>query len=295
MARLNRWRRAHGWLNDPQLWVEAFVFFNLAGLAPDIYLAHSTNQFRHATEYLPLYFSISAPIVLLIGFIARQRWGYRAAWRDLGHLVGWAAVLIGLSGVILHLDSHFFYERTIRSLTYAAPFAAPLAYTGLGLLLIVNRMVAADSPEWSYWILLLALGGFAGNLVFSLTDHATNGFFRAVEWLPVISSAFAVSFLLTPFVVRVGRRFLGLCVLVLMMQALIGVLGFFLHAQADMAEPVSSLFQNFINGAPPLAPLLFPNLAVLGLIALSTLRKHLPQAEAQGALINRDPQPDQRL
>jgi hypothetical protein len=35
-------------------------------------------------------------------------------WRDIGHLIGWLAVIVGLAGVILHLDSQFFYERTIR-------------------------------------------------------------------------------------------------------------------------------------------------------------------------------------
>ena len=50
-----------------------------------------------------------------------------------------------------------------------SPFAAPLAYTGLGLLLIANRLVDPQSPEWAYWILLLALSGFIGNFVFSLT------------------------------------------------------------------------------------------------------------------------------
>ena len=35
--------------------------------------------------------------------------------------------------MLLHLDSQFFEARTIRSLTYAAPFAAPLAYTELNV------------------------------------------------------------------------------------------------------------------------------------------------------------------
>ena len=51
-------------------------------------------------------------------------------------------------------------------------------------------------------MLLLALGGFVGNFVFSLTDHAQNGFFNPLEWIPVVSSALAVGFLLVPFVVR---------------------------------------------------------------------------------------------
>ena len=263
--------------DDPRLWVEAFVLFNFLCLTLDIYLAHSTNEFRRRTEYIPLYFSAAAPVVLLAGLVARERFGYKAVWRDLGHLVGWLAVLIGLVGVVLHLDSRFFYDRTLKSLTYAAPFAAPLAYTGLGLLLILDRMVKAETAEWAYWVLLLALGGFAGNFVFSLTDHATNGFFRPVEWLPVASSAFAVSFLLVPFLVRVGRRFLALCALVLVLQGLVGVLGFLLHVAADFEGPSSSAFSNIVHGAPPLAPLLFPNLVLLGLIALWALNKRLPQ------------------
>src|SRR5262249_57853909 len=107
------------------------------------------------------------------------------------------------AGVILHLDSRFFYERTIRSLTYAAPFAAPLAYTGLGLLLIANRLVDPDAREWSEWILLLALGGFVGNFVFSLTDHAQNAFFHPAEWIPVVARACANGRPSVPFLLDV--------------------------------------------------------------------------------------------
>jgi len=266
------------WLSDAQLWIEAFVLVNLAFLALDIYLAHSTNQFRRRTEYLPLYFSLLAPLVLLVGLVARERFSYPAVWRDLGYLVGWLAILIGLTGVILHLDSRFFYDNTLKSLTYAAPFAAPLAYTGVGLLLIMNRMVNAETPDWAYWVLLLALGGFVGNFVFSLTDHATNGFFRPIEWLPVASSAFAVSFLLVPFLVRVGERFLLLCGAILSFQAVVGVIGFFLHVIADFGGPSSGLFENIVHGAPPFAPLLFPNLVLLSFIALWELRRHVGNA-----------------
>lgn len=169
------------WRADHQRWVELFVLCNFGGLIVDIFLAHSQNHFRRAWEYIPLYFSIAATLTLAVVVPLRDR--MPGVWRDLGHLVGWLAVIVGLAGVILHLDSRFFYERTIRSLTYAAPFAAPLAYTGLGLLLIANRLVDAGSLEWPFWILLLALGGFAGNFVFSLSDHAQNGFFNPLEWL----------------------------------------------------------------------------------------------------------------
>jgi hypothetical protein len=263
------------WTSDPGLWIEAFVLVNLAFLALDIYLAHSMNEFRRRTEYIPFYFSLIAPVVLLAGFISRERFGNLTVWRDLGYLVGSLAILIGVTGVVLHLDSRFFYDNTLKSLTYAAPFAAPLAYTGLGLLLVANRMVRVDSADWAYWILLMALGGFVGNFVFSLTDHATNGFFRPIEWLPVASSAFAVSFLLVPFLVKVGRPYLILCAAILIVQAIVGVLGFILHIAADLEGPSTKVFENIVHGAPPFAPLLFPNLVLLSLIALWVLRQHV--------------------
>jgi hypothetical protein len=264
------------WSLDHQLWLEAFVLVNLAFLSLDIYLAHSVNEFRHPAEYVPLYFSLAATVVLGVALVAREWLGQPAVWRDLGYLVGWCAIGIGLAGVVLHLDSHFFHERTLRSLVYAAPFAAPLAYTGLGLLLVMNRMVPAESEEWPRWVLLLALGGFVGNFIFSLTDHAQNGFYHATEWVPVVSSAFAVGFLLAPFCTPVTVRYLWLCAAVQAVQALVGVVGFYLHTSANLRGPAPDRWENFIHGAPALAPMLFPNLVLLSFIGLWVLRLHVP-------------------
>ena len=262
------------WRVDYQLWIEGFVAANFAGLVLDIYLAHSQNAFRRSSEYIPLFFAAAAAAALLAGALLRRR--ATAIWTHTGYAIGWLAVLIGLAGVVLHLDSQFFHARTLRSLTYAAPFAAPLAYTGLGLLLIVNRMVGPEGIEWAQWVLLLALGGFAGNFVFSLTDHAMNGFFNPVEWVPVVSSAFAVGFLLVPFLVTVTSRFLMLCAAVLSVQALVGLAGFAFHLRAVFRQPAPTLFEQLLTGAPPLAPLLFPNLVILGLIGLWVLSRRLP-------------------
>ena len=259
---------AVNWRTDYVLWIELFILVNLAFLSGDIYLAHSGNDFRYREEWIPFYFSLSGPIVLAIALAAREKRRKPQLWALLGYIVGGASILVRCAGVIYHLNSQFFYERTIRSLTYAAPFVAPLSYTGLGLLLLLNRMVPVEKVEWTLWLLLLVLAGFFGNFVLSLTDHAENGFFRLTEWIPVASSAFAVSFLVLPFFRRVNVPYLKVCAAVLIAEAGIGVLGFILHASADMYGPSKNLFQNVVSGAPPLAPLLFPNLAVPGLIAL---------------------------
>ncbi|HEY7211200.1 MAG TPA: hypothetical protein VH477_13065 [Bryobacteraceae bacterium] len=266
---------AANWRRDHVLWVEAFVLVNLAFLSIDIFLAHSENAFHHREEWIPFYFSLFAAVLLAVGLVARELYDRPRWWVLLGHLIGALAVLIGLAGVVYHLDSRFFYEKTILSLTYAAPFVAPLAYTGLGLLLIMNRMVPAESIEWAQWLLLLTLAGFFGNFVLSLTDHAVNGFFHETEWIPVASSALAVSFLLLPFFRPVTRGYLWICALVLLIQAAVGVLGFILHGIADLHGPSKSLFENVISGAPPMAPLLFPNLVILGFIALWAYARQL--------------------
>ena len=258
------------WWDDPQLWIETFAILNIGFLTFDIYMAHSVNAFRNRYEYIPLLFSATAPVVLLVALWFRKR--RPAVWKILGHVVGASAVLVGLTGVILHLDSHFFYERTLRSLTYSAPFAAPLAYTGLGFLLIMNRMVDAESVEWAQWVLLFTLGGFMGNFGFSLMDHAANGFFFPMEWTPVVASALAVGFLTVPLLMRVSRQFIDLCAAVLLLEAAIGLWGFILHAEGNLRGPSIHAFDNFVYGAPPMAPLLFPNLMLLGIIGLWQLR-----------------------
>jgi hypothetical protein len=267
------------WYREPSVWLELFVIVNLAFLSLDIYLAHSINRFHHQAEYIPLWFSAVSPPVLLVVFVLGERWGWTAAWRDVGHLVGWCAIVIGLAGVILHLDSRFFYERTLKSLVYAAPFAAPLAYTGLGLLLVMNRVVERQSEEWARWVLLMGLGGVVGNFVFSLTDHAQNGFFHWTEWIPVVSSALAVGFLTTVYLTPVTRRFLSLCGLVLVLQVAVGMSGFALHNQANLHGSSPRVIDNFVFGAPALAPLLLPNLSLLCGIGLWVLRTHLPISE----------------
>jgi hypothetical protein len=267
------------WYREPSLWLEAFVIVNLGFLSLDIYLAHSVNRFAHDAEYIPLWFSLAAPPLLLVGLLLGECWGWKAVWRDVGYLVGWCAIAIGLVGVILHLDSRFFHERTIKSLVYAAPFAAPLAYTGLGLLLVMNRMVDRQSEAWPRWVLLMGLGGIVGNFIFSLTDHAQNGFYHKTEWIPVGSSALAVGFLATIYLTPVTRRYLALCAIVLAIQAAVGLLGFALHTRADVHGPSSETFDNFVFGAPALAPMLFPNLALLCGLGLWVLRDHVPESE----------------
>jgi hypothetical protein len=232
-------------------------------LGLDIVIAHTQNHFREPLEWTPVVFSFAAS-ALLLPMVA----GARAWWcRPVEVAVGGASVVVGALGMILHLRSAFFVERTLHNLVYSAPFLAPLAYVGVGLLLLLVRLEPVGSPALGAWILLLTLGGFVGNFGLSLLDHAANGFFRWTEWIPVFASAIASGFLLIALLRKepgFGRFVAG----VLVAQAVVGTLGFGLHVAADVRRPTALIADRFIYGAPMFAPLLFANLAALGLLGL---------------------------
>jgi hypothetical protein len=261
----------------PWLLAELFALVNLGALAGDVWLAHSVNSFARAEEWIPVVFSLAAPLLLVAAAIAggvtpnahiaaasrRARIG-----RALGLLVGWLSVAVGIGGMLYHLESHFFEEQTLRNLVYTAPFVAPLAYTGIGLLLILDRTTDPESMAWSQWVVFLAFGGFVGNFVLSLADHAQNGFFNRLEWIPVIVSALGLAFLLIAVVRPTDRKLLRATWAIVALQIATGVAGFALHVVANLHAEGTDLWQKFVFGAPAFAPLLFANLALLAAIGL---------------------------
>ena len=262
------------WSRRSPLILECFVLANLSFLALDIYIAHSTNAFSHPAEWIPFYFSIVAPLPLVLELYLNWRTG-RQRHRLIGFVVGGFSAVIGIAGLLWHLHDSFFEYQTLKSLVYTAPFIAPLAYTGLGCLLIMNRMVKQDELEWNQWLVFFGLGGFWGNFVLALCDHAQNGFFLHAEWIPVISSALAVGFLGTILVRKCSCRFVDLCMAIMVGQMFVGVLGFYFHGISVAGGPSSHFFENLVYTAPVFAPLLFVNLALLSGLGLMGVRSNL--------------------
>lgn len=251
--------------------VEVFVLLNFAFLTVDIYLAHSFNSFRHPAEWVPFWFSMVASVLMFLALALRLR--SPKVWSIAGYLLGAGSILVGLTGMLFHLNSQFFAAQSIESLVYTAPFAAPLAYAGLGFLLLLNRMVDSEHEEWGQWILFLAMGAFVGNFVLSLCDHAQNDFFEPMEWAAVVSAALGVGFLTTAVVRFKDQVFLKICLVLMGLEAVIGILGFSLHLKADLEGATSHVLDSVIYGAPILAPLLFANIAVLAGIGLWNLTR----------------------
>ena len=258
---------ASRWREWQPLLLEAFLISNFGFLVVDIFVAHSVNEFHHWAEWIPFVFSIVAAPVLCVGMLGHGVRDRTRRYRAIGYIVGSTAIVVGIAGLLWHLQSQFFVAYTVKSLVYTAPFVAPLSYTGLGFLTLLSRMESRDGKVMGLWVTFLALGGFLGNFILSLCDHAQNGFYHLTEWIPVAASAYGVAFLTTALF-DVGRQFLRLTLWVMLVQIVVGVLGFVLHLEADINGISASYYRNFIHGAPIFAPLLFANLALLAMLGV---------------------------
>ena len=261
------------WSHNHALILEIFVTANIAFLALDVFIAHSVNNFAHWGEWVPFLFSIVASLSLLLTLFTGE--GRIKRWVQLA--VGWCSVGIGIWGLVFHLNSQFFADFTIKSLVYTAPFVAPLAFCGLGLLLLMNRMVDRESREWGQWVVCMTLGGFFGNFLLALCDHAQNGFFNPWEWIPIFTSAIVVGCLTTALLQPIHPPFLRVCAVVLIINGLVGLLGFYLHLAVDLQSAELSIRDKFIYGAPVFAPLLFVDLALLGLLGIWNLAQKVQE------------------
>lgn len=280
------------WWFRPVVWAELFAVSNLGFLAVDIALAHSVNAFEHPAEWVPVVFSIVvSPLLLLAMLVAGaiepglpgQPLGLRRRLaRGVGLLVGWGSIVVGVAGLVLHLNGDFFQEMTLHNLVYTAPFVAPLAYAGIGLLLLLNRSIDARSLDWARWVALLAAGGFLGNFILCLADHAQNGFFLPAEWAGVVAGAIAFGFLLAVVVVPESRFLLGLTGVLMLAQVVVALAGFYLHGVGNLKGPSGSLWDRFVYGAPIFAPLLFADLALLAVLALWAQATALGRSAGEG-------------
>jgi hypothetical protein len=259
----------------PAAAARVFAVSNVAFLGVDIALAHLANAFAHPAEWAPIVFSVVATLLLVPGALGKR--GRVATSLEL--VAGWGAIVVGVVGMVFHLESGFFGAQTLHNLVYSAPFVAPLSYVGVGLLVLLLRSEEADKASLGPWLLLLALGGFIGNYGLSVLDHAQNGFFHATEWIPVASAALAIGILAVTLATR-DARVRTACLAIMGVQVVIGVAGFVLHVTADLNRPAADALDRFVFGAPAFAPLLFADLAALaaiGLWALRDPRTHAPQ------------------
>lgn len=252
---------------NPRRAVLIFLALNFLFLIVDILLAHSYNRFKDAAEWIPVFYSAIAGCGLIIYVFLHKPSFYQ---RLLMHIILWAGVAVGFLGFVFHYQGATLRELSLKSLVYAAPLAAPLAYAGISLAALFTDGFGKKFGECrKRIILLLTAGGFAGNLLLSILDHARNGFFVPSEWIPVFVSAFATIVLFWAGVKsRLTKEDVITAHIAIIAAMVTGISGFIFHLAANLHGVMPTFIDRFTYGAPIFAPLLFCDIALLGLLAM---------------------------
>lgn len=251
---------------NPRRAVLLFVALNFLFLIVDILVAHSYNHFEVPAEWVPVVYSAVAGAALLIYALIEQP---SRIFKTLMHFILWIGVLVGVVGFFLHFKGATFREFSLKSLVYAAPLVAPFAYSGLAFVALFTDGFCAHFGEYRKRILFFLTGaGFLGNFLLSVFDHARNGFFVTTEWVPVFVAAFTCVVLFwAAFKKSLSFEDAVTVHLALGLAILTGLIGFVLHLVADLHSLMPDFKDKFIYGAPIFAPLLFCDIAFLGVLA----------------------------
>lgn len=258
------------------------VNFLFTGL--DVALAHAVNDFHPTYELIPIFF---APLAAASSFLAAVR-------PRPGRVVGLAHVALMLAGVgVGALGTAFHANEALNPLgrltwiwlTFASPILAPLAFAGISLVGLVAAVhevegqpgllevpglgtFKAPISRERHFLWLVGLG-FGASALTSIIDHGQYGY-GLYKLIPIAYGLFATSVVLTLAVSRTWSRADELTYVWTMVAAfVVGVMGFAFHLSGDLAETGQLSLERILVFAPVLAPLLFCDLGMLGLIVVA--------------------------
>lgn len=267
----------------PIAWERALlllVAMNAFFLSFEVFLSHASNQFRVPTEWIPIPWG---PLGLITStWLALRRRAGNAAY-VIHVLVMALGILIGAIGFAFHAFAAV--GQGWDWLINSAPLLAPLAFCGVGLVGI-TAAVREDPPESGrfaipgiglaqapvtrhqqlIWLIGLGLLLTTFSVVF---DHAQEGGYVFGEWIAIVYGFFA-SVVTIGIALRrpshVSRGEASLFVWTMLLGLLVGVAGLGFHVARDLGPGGAIVLERFIDYAPVMAPLLFADLGMLGLI-----------------------------
>lgn len=263
--------------------------FNELLLGVETYIAHLISGTIVPYEWIPIIFGpIAAVFLLLAGILARRN---RPVATVIATTVFLISILVGLLGAYFHL------VRAIRPtapigeiisvplLVWAPPILGPLTFALVGLLgisaawieeppdsgtltLLRGKKLSLPYSKTRAFFFITGMGALA-TVISSVLDHARTDFSNPWLWyatgIGVFSTVVAVYMGATG---RVNRWDYLTYLVAMLLMILTGVLGFALHIKTDLTTEGIIVFERLLRGAPPLAPLLFADIGMIGLISL---------------------------
>ncbi len=261
-----------------------FVAVNFLFTGIDVALAHAVNDFHPTYELIPLLFApLGAASCLVAAF--RERLGRAEAIVHVALML--AGVGVGILGTAFHANEALnpVGRLTWIWLTFASPVVAPLSFAGISL--VGLYAVAREAPGEPGVLEVPGLGtfrapisldrhflwlvglGFAACALTSIIDHGQYGY-TVYKLIPVAFGLFATSVVVTLAVSRTWTSGDETTYVWTMLGAMVvGVLGFAFHLSGDLAETGRLSVERILVFAPVLAPMLFCDLGMLGLIVVA--------------------------
>jgi hypothetical protein len=263
-------------------------------LSVDIFLAHGLNGQIGRNEWIPIIFGVVAGILLLFaGLLAFRQ---RSLATVIANLVFLSSVIVGLMGIYFHISRTAIpggplgQPGTVLALIWAPPILGPFVFALVGVLgisaawiehptdsgrlhLLANRHVRMPYSKTRAYFFIVSIGILV-TLISSVLDHARLNFENPWVWLPTMAGIFStVVAVVLGMIERPTRADLTVYTTAMLMLIGVGVIGFVLHLNSNLIAQGSIVIERFLRGSPSLAPLLFANMGLLGLLVL------LPAAE----------------
>ena len=269
--------------------VLVIMAINLFFLSFDIYLAHSISGTIVPNEWIPIIFGMVGGILLIVaGLIALRN-------RPLATMI--ATVTLLLSIVVGLMGAYFHWMRgilptgplgqrvTIDLLVWAPPIFGPLMFSFVGifglsaawiedpadsgtLVMMGGRRLQLPYPKTQAYFYIIGMAVLA-TVLSSALDHARLNFADPWLWVPTLIGVFGVVVAVVLGAINHPTRADLITYIVAMLLLIaVGVVGALLHIQGNLTSQGVVVIERFIHGAPFLAPLLFANVGMLGLVVL---------------------------
>jgi hypothetical protein len=261
-----------------------FVGINLMFTGIDVALAHSINQYIPVYEWIPIfYFPFGALSCIYLAFKSQP-----GKWSSITHiLLMLLGVLVGIIGTAFHANAVLNPAGylTWSWVVFGSPILAPLAFSGISLLGLYAITYEVDNQPGKleikgigifkapisrdrHFLWLVALG-FAASTLTSIIDHAQYGY-TFYKLIAIIFGLFASSVIISLCVSKSWSKGDELVYFWTMIIAIVvGILGFGFHLSADLAGTGALSLERILAFAPVLAPLLFSDLGLLGLLVVA--------------------------
>ena len=263
--------------------------FNQVFIALDIYLAHSINGVLKPNEWIPIVYGAAAGVTLLAaGAVALRQ---RVMATRLANMVFVVGIVVGLLGAWFHLDRTVLLDsglvslEAVGTLIWAPPVIGPLFFILISALGISAAWVEApvDSGRLRFFgarhvqmpysktraYMLISAIFILATLISSILDHARLEFSNPWVWLPVAAALFGFTTALFLGIVQAPNSGdVATHAVAMLLLIATGAAGFVLHADASLTTAGQVVVERFLRGSPALAPLLFCNAGVMGLLAL---------------------------